>query len=301
MAIPENVRDCCCFIYENIDGKHHMRGTGFFIGESYVADGDEEGTIYVRKTERGTESLRYIYLVTAKHVIDKIKEHTPTPSMGVRLNVAKGNTVDVDIPIDAWFYHPTDSSVDAAVALPITEFTGLDIRSLPLEIAMNDEIIKKYSIGIGDEVHITGLFHKYYGIKRNLPILRTGNIAMMPKEKIKVTGFGDIDAYLIELRSIGGLSGSPVFVHLQYPEGNNIRNLLFWMGLMHGHWNIDVVETDISDITHKDASEKQQLNVGIGIVVPAYKILEIIKRDEIRKAKEMGRKSSRKEIFQQQM
>ena len=56
-----------------------------------------------------------------------------------------------------------------------------------------------------------GLFTKYFGRSNLIPIVRTGNIAMMPKEKVPLGSFGLTDAYLIEGRSIGGLSGSPIF------------------------------------------------------------------------------------------
>ena len=47
----------------------------------------------------------------------------------------------------------------------------------------------------------------------NLPIVRLGAIAAMPGEYIK-TDWGCLRAYLIEARSIGGLSGSPVFIRV---------------------------------------------------------------------------------------
>jgi len=41
-----------------------------------------------------------------------------------------------------------------------------------------------------------------------------GNIAAMPEELIEVRDFGMMQAYLVESRSLGGISGSPVFVHV---------------------------------------------------------------------------------------
>jgi hypothetical protein len=107
---------------------------------------------------------------------------------------------------------------------------------------------------------------------------------MMPQEPIK-TRYGLADAYLIELRSIGGLSGSPVFVHTRLLKDGKEQHTLSWMGLMHGHWDI---EEDLIDTL--DDTDNQQLNVGIGIVVPANKILEITQQEVLMKAKEEGRK-----------
>jgi hypothetical protein len=72
-------------------------------------------------------------------------------------------------------------------------------------------------IGIGDAVFITGLFSHHPGKARNLRVIRVGNIAAMPDEPVK-TQRGEMEAYLIEARSLGGLSGSPVFVRPVGPE-----------------------------------------------------------------------------------
>jgi hypothetical protein len=44
-----------------------------------------------------------------------------------------------------------------------------------------------------------------------MPIGRHGSLAMMPSEPIQ-TDLGFADVYLIKARSMGGISGSPVFV-----------------------------------------------------------------------------------------
>jgi hypothetical protein len=39
-------------------------------------------------------------------------------------------------------------------------------------------------IGIGDDVFITGLFSFVAGVDKNLPVVRTGNLAMVPSERV---------------------------------------------------------------------------------------------------------------------
>lgn len=81
-------------------------------------------------------------------------------------------------------------------------------------MALADEAdIEAHAIGIGDEVLMVGLFTKRYGYRKNIPIVRGGIISAMPEEPIEDQETGNLyDAYLIEIRSIGGLSGSPVIV-----------------------------------------------------------------------------------------
>ena len=62
---------------------------------------------------------------------------------------------------------------------------------------VTNEILSQFSIGIGDEVFVTGLFRGHTGRQRNVPIVRVGNIAAMPEEKVR-TSRGDCLAYLIQ-------------------------------------------------------------------------------------------------------
>ena len=111
--------------------------------------------------------------------------------------------------------------------------------------------------------------------------MRMGNIAMVPDERIPITNFGDMEAYLIEARSIGGLSGSPVFViEVVDPLDRRIHLL----GLIQGHW--DVKPETIIDEATEDSETRAGVNVGIAIVTPASKILEIINCNEMQKLRD---------------
>lgn len=80
----------------------------------------------------------------------------------------------------------------------------------------SDRFLQENQIGPGDELFLPGLFSPHKEESRNIPIIRTGTIAAMNEEPVPVELPGKIkvlmDAYLAECRSIGGLSGSPVFV-----------------------------------------------------------------------------------------
>jgi hypothetical protein len=158
----------------------------------------------------------------------------------------------------------------------------LDVRILPVGNFLNEEIIEEHRIGPGDEVFITGLFTKAVGASQNMPIVRMGNVSLMPHEKIPHGDLGLIDAYLIEARSIGGLSGSPVFVSetaqmpstYADPKKSKPEKLFmlghgqtFFMGLLRGHWDVP---------PNRFFHEMEKVNMGISVVVPAHKIREIL-------------------------
>src|SRR6266852_9284872 len=60
-----------------------------------------------------------------------------------------------------------------------------------------------------------GRFISHDGKQRNRPVMRFGNISMLPDQDAPV-GVGDHDqlAFLVECRSLGGFSGSSAFVKL---------------------------------------------------------------------------------------
>ena len=92
-----------------------------------------------------------------------------------------------------------------------------------------------------------------------------------------------MEAYLAEGRSIGGLSGSPVFVRNtvkmptqtadgkpSYIAGLGQSHLL---GLVHGHWHLPV--------SFSATEQSEAVNMGVSIIVPAKKILETLHNPEL--------------------
>lgn len=271
MQIPDEIRKCVAFICYKTTNKTRFAGTAFLVG------------VQLEGTERSS-----IYIITAKHVIDKIEEESTDKKVYLRINLKNGGSQLISTAIDKWILHPQESNVDVAMLNWAPSQEKFDYLALPVEYAGTEDVIKKENIGVGDDVFLVGLFASHFGSQRNLPIIRVGNIASMPEEKVYTEKFGDIDAYLVEARSIGGLSGCPVFAYMgdMRKIGNTTKigrkglPLVYWLGLMHGHFALS--ETEL------------QVNMGIAIVVPTWKILEVINQEMFIKARERARK----EIFE---
>ena len=92
-----------------------------------------------------------------------------------------------------------------------------------------------------------------------------------------------MEVYLAEGRSIGGLSGSPVFVRntvkmpVQTPDGKigTFSGLggSHLLGMVHGHWDVPP--------TFSEMEQEEKVNMGVSIVVPAKKILETLYNPEL--------------------
>src|SRR6185437_14418789 len=164
----------------------------------------------------------------------------------------------------------------------------LDFVHLDEEDICTASIIEKYAIGLSDEVVIPGLFHSHMGITQNVPVMRTGNIASMRTEPVP-TSRGVMDAYLVEMRSVGGISGSPVLTHMavrpqvllpESPESTKIEQSLkthYLLGLIHGHYTI----TTQDEWAFKTDQQVGDINAGIAIVVPADRITETIAKSAL--------------------
>jgi hypothetical protein len=268
MRVPDEVRQCVAFI--GVDSTK-FGGTGFFVNIPSLS----------------IPNAFYSYFVTAKHVAD----NTIDRDFVVRMNKIDGPAVPVlsQKGTTRWWLHPTDNT-DVAVMPLRPDSSVIEWKGIPESMFVTDQVIRDNSLGTGDEVFITGLFTQVTGSTRNIPIVRAGHMAMMPGERVP-TKLGPMEAYLIEARSIGGVSGSPVFVREtivlpmtkpgQIVKPENAPYLSgsgrFWLlGLMHGHW--DVAPSAINDDAF-DANGK--VNMGIAIVMPATKILETLYHPEL--------------------
>ncbi len=276
MRVPDFVLKSSAFVVsiatpESLD-QYDLEGTGFLIGLPCTR----------------AKGNHFFYFVTAAHVVAN-----NNVQYGIRVNLKQGGTEIV--PVDRWYRHPSDKHAEVAVTPFRNKYHEYDILFLGEDTFRSREAMQEQDIGIGDEVHFPGLFTlaQLESDHQNLPILRMGNITMLPPFPVP-TEAGPMEAYLIEARSIGGISGSPVFCRrtmsvLWNDEGifqgkpvkamhgmTGDHNLI---GMIYGHW--DVNETEINQARFTRTQEAQGVNVGIAIVVPLHKIIETINQEEL--------------------
>jgi hypothetical protein len=263
MRVRDNLTQCVCFlcVQKQENGRNVLQygGTAFFVSVPSDANPDHG----------------YIYVVTAKHCIERAKN---SGDLFLRINTQDGGFELIRVTSE-WDY-PDNEAVDLAVLreqLPDT----LEYTPIPMEMFATNEVIQREQIGIGDNLVITGLFTQHYGTQRNLPIVRTGIIASMPQEQLQDenTGF-EYEAFLAEVRSIGGLSGSPVFVVLD--PGRLIKGSLrfhhqtFLLGLIRGHWDYGKKTASIDF----RGEELEAVNMGIAMVTPIQELFAMLNSEK---------------------
>ena len=236
---------------------------------------------------------RFQVLVTAKHVIEDI----PGEDVHIRVNRLDGVAEVIATNKTDWLSHP-DQRIDLMVCptrLPTDQF---DILHLDIcgEKSLTKEVIARDEIGIGDQAYVAGLFVKRKGIVRNTPIMRAGIISAMPDEDIETT-YGSHPAYLIEMRSIDGLSGSPVFVTTSFMRLKDgefaLRDTmdLFLAGVLLGHDEAYNPHDKVEIISGGSGDKGERttvplpLNTGIGIVLPIWFVKEALEQDVMKKGR----------------
>lgn len=274
---PEELLKCVTFVgYKDQHGEHHLSGSGFWVSR---ADPNDTG-----------QTHRLAYFVTAAHVIDKVRESSADQRVWLRVNTKNAGQTWQDTPEAIWKHHPHDVTVDLAVAKMGIE-ARLDHAAWPLESLVANNNLDTPQTGdrkveLGDELCIAGLFHPHKGEKRNIPLVRIANVAALRDEPVTNKDGAPMDVYLAEVHSMGGLSGSPVFVDIAtaktafppssgwmaaaYPPASLARFKLF--GIVHGHFGGEVDP----DAIVEDGKRKLAINFGIAMVIPAEKICEIL-------------------------
>jgi len=278
MQIPDEIRKCVVFLGHSKEDKTEivLKGTGFLID-----------------LESPDRTRHFIYLVTARHIIANITERklAVDNNIWVRVNKKNEGFDFIPIPISAFIPHP--DSVDIMILPFVLDMSVYDYLTLPHTMLLNQHTIDDQNVSLGDDVFMTGLFVRHAGKEKNIPIVRAGNIAAMPEEQVYSKVFGNMDAYLIELRSLGGLSGSPVFLHLSgnrvMKDGGNVTRVghrgFYLLGVLHGHWDLD---SAIQDVITEDyqINDREKINTGIGIAIPAIKILETLNQPIVAQQRE---------------
>ncbi len=271
----DDVRECVAFIGVGVGAGFESLGTAFFIGWGGAR-----------------------YLVTARHVADGL-EDLP---FAVRVN-KNGPAGVVDVTYDPaehgkdwpWLVHD-DPTVDAALMdfninwrMPDVD---ADAKSIPQEMFLRTDQFDDRNAGVGDFCYVVGLFRLMRGKTRNLPFVHSGNIGLLPSdERIPVRNWRKepgapktihVEGYLVEMTSLGGLSGSPVFVRptfdfvdLPLNTGEKVTARLpqadvYVMGVWQSAWDGDPDDTLRAEVGN------YKVPVRIGAVVPVQRIIEIL-------------------------
>lgn len=269
-AIPDRYLNCVVFLYKSRErakqGNVAEGGTGFLL------------------THEGAQ-----YVITNWHCA----RHLPT----IRLSTPAG--LDYITPRQGqWLEHLAG---DDLAAYQVELGSSLDhLHAISMRSAVWDSATTDY-IQPGGDVFFAGRYVTHSGVWTNTPMIRFGNIAMMPTEPITNSLGSRQDSFLVEARSRVGFSGSPVFAYrmeianqmttsLHFPDTKAKAAEIVLLGAVWGHlhdWQPVHLEDKRSIL---EPRQYVDVNSNIACVVPSWKIRELLDRQEFQDMREQRRK-----------
>ena len=150
------------------------------------------------------------YAVTNTHVI---KDGFSV----IRVNTGDGKFGTIT-PTE-WLSHP--DGADVSVAIVENYDRNLGFSGLPAEWLLPERLLNFEVVHLGADVYMVGRFVLRAGTNTNEPVARSGILSAFPDRAntIKLNGVEKPqEAFLMEMRSLSGFSGSPTFYNLSVRE-----------------------------------------------------------------------------------
>jgi hypothetical protein len=274
--LRDEILDCVVYLYRS----YHEADEGIAIGGSGFALG------------MPCESLRgaaHIYAVTNKHVVENGAIH-------IRLNTREGKKVLMHAEQNDWVISATD---DLAIVPLVPIPASVSTKPLSIDCLITREMVTQYGIGVGDEVAMLGRFINREGYQKNVPTARFGHIAQMPDAPIETdTGMIQKEAFLCEVHSIGGYSGSPVLIipNPTYSRAGESfpadKGLLLGVDFCHlPDW-----QNAYDDRDHKLQNIKVPLNSGMAGVIPAWRLWDLLMSQKPRELRQMAEERAARKL-----
>lgn len=227
------------------------------------------------------KNLLYYYAVTNQH---NVKSNLS----GIRFIIDNGTCVTETFPSE-WTHHPHD---DLAVFPLDPDDSRFDIEKMKHTCINIDQFLTKedyetHNIGPGSDVYMIGRFISK-AKKSTAPIVRFGNISMLPWEEIENSEGKHQESILVEMRSISGCSGSPVFIEtITYTNPEKTFHMsgvskLLLLGVDWGHISIYTpIKIKQNSKLFDDSDNKVvELPSGQAGVIPAWKLRELLFLDK---------------------
>jgi hypothetical protein len=217
----------------------------------------------------------HLYAVTNRHVLDG-GNHT------LRVNTQDGRSGTIQTQPESW----TTVSEDDVAVLPLELSQDFEFGFIPVEIFLPEMNQGVKALEIGDDAVLVGRLITHDGKQRNKPIARFGSIAMMAdiNEPISVGQDQTQVGFLIDCRSLSGASGSAV-LGFRVPHRGNLMivgaSAPVLLGIDCAHLPFWTPVCGKRDRRSAVADAWVESNSGIAVVVPAWRILNVLNQEHL--------------------
>lgn len=293
--IPPTILDCVFYLYPDeaaANEGHNFGGTGFFVA---------------MPSERFPDKFAHLYAVSNWHVVCR------DGSSIIRRMMPDGRPEIYPFEPDQWEFNPRFDIAAVLleeVANPSFIWTTAFVR--PEMIGHRND-----QLGVGDDVFMIGRFIDHDGGPINRPAARFGHISVLPAPVQQPNGI-KTDSFCVDLHSRTGYSGSPVFVYRTHysdldpepPKPGTLRlpvggATLMLLGIHYAQF------PELWELTDKQRiSESHEPLItegkyvkglsGMTCVLPAWDIMNVLKRPKLQKQREAREERFAKSIQNRQ-
>lgn len=270
MRIHNQFLECSIYLYPSKDAADKGERAG--------------GSGCLVSIKASVEGYSHAYAVTNSHVIRE--GNSPV----IRLNTITDEKAILEFEYTDWIHHPDGDDVAVCpIDFPANHYS---IRFIDRDkYFVTPTRIRYFDIGVGDATFMVGRFISHEGKQRNTPSVRFGNIAMMAEEPLRHPRGHMQESFLVETRSIGGFSGSPVFVYIPNYENRfeeEPKGVVRLLGIDWGHLPFQSFDpyhpfdkvVDARGTPHPDGWRVAS-NTGMAAVVPAWKLDELLNTPDL--------------------
>lgn len=273
--LPDQLTQAVVFLYptrEDATSGARLGGTGFLVAVPC------------------SEPLSggHLYLVTASHVADSCSfARINDSSASVVIEMGMAGSPKVFSP---WTHDPDGN--DIAISR-LNMFLPHGTCMVPSDSILTQEQYQSQSVGIGDETVAVGRFPYVPSVHSNRSVARFGRIAQAGTTPIpRKAGRSPQESIIVEAQSSASLSGSPVWVHRRLPppatnlfqtspSGEQVRIKPIELSLIGVNWgHLPELAEVYSARDAPDQVVGYGGNSGLMLVVPGWKILDLLSRDE---------------------
>lgn len=253
-------------------------GTGFLVSVPFSAT-ETEGRDWV-----------HTFAVSNHHVINS----APV----LRINAVEEGSRPITLNVDDWIPHP--SGDDIAVAQIFVSDLEVKRRSIPISMFAREEDIEDDRISLGDDVFMIGRYSNSEGDGVNHPTVRHGMISQVGVSVHQKPRAHNQDSILAEMHSLPGYSGSPVFTYRSGSVGMSadgterlvympqVASPIYLLGVDWGHQSHPqpIESNDRHLQNERRRGTYVQGQAGIALVVPAWKLAELLESEEVMEKRE---------------
>jgi hypothetical protein len=281
-----------------------LLGTSIFLypSERDAGDGANWGGsgFLVSISSQANPSRTHLYAVSNDHVIHSCPV--------IRLVQVDGDSYVLSGTDADWHSHPDGD--DIAIR-PLGAVAGGEFWSLGADLILSQADIDRDGIGPGDDCLMIGRYINQEFRQFDRPVVRFGNLAMMPERVYQSRRSFEQESFLVDMRSQAGFSGSPVLVYFEEPGWRrlsplsdvgvgddpeaNIKALKDHVAerklsaVMTSTWLLGIdwghlpVSGDVFDGNR--AIGRMQVSAGMAGVVPAWKLLDLLNEEGVNTAR----------------